>query len=185
MSLTSYRAAPPRVGLEEAEGRWALGKGCRVVTGSGWSVDLAATYSPASLDAVPWARRGFTAEFGMDRVGHPRHGHQVDRPPRRSGRRSEIGWPARMGLLRPLLSAYCPLEPASLAWAVGVEIGSDLGSRFSDRCGCGGRWRGSRSIGRLGPVGSNASPRFHFRPIDVVVCHGPDRETWFGGGFPA
>ena len=30
-----------------------------------------------------------------------------------------------------------------------------------------------------------ASLRFHLRPIDVVVFHGPDGETWFGGGFPA
>ena len=31
----------------------------------------------------------------------------------------------------------------------------------------------------------SASPRVHFRPIDVVVCHGPDSETWFCGRFPA
>ena len=54
MSLTSYRAAPPR------------GSGCRdrercFVGFSG----LAATYSPASWDAVPSARRRLTAEFGM------------------------------------------------------------------------------------------------------------------------
>ena len=30
-----------------------------------------------------------------------------------------------------------------------------------------------------------ASPRLHFRPIDVVVYHGPDGETWSCGGFPA
>ena len=36
------------------------------------------------------------------------------------------------------------------------------------------------SIGKL-----HALLHFHFRPIDVVVCHGPDRETLFQGGFPA
>ena len=39
--------------------------------GLGWWVDLAATYSPTSWDAVPWARRGFTAEFGMGSGGAP------------------------------------------------------------------------------------------------------------------
>ena len=37
----------------------------------GWWVDLAATYSPTSSDAVPWALRGFTAEFGMGSGGAP------------------------------------------------------------------------------------------------------------------
>src|SRR3954464_16087145 len=31
----------------------------------------------------------------------------------------------------------------------------------------------------------HASPRVHTRPIDVVVYHGPDGETWFCGRFPA
>ena len=38
---------------------------------SGGLVDLAATYSPTSWDAVPWALRGFTAEFGMGSGGAP------------------------------------------------------------------------------------------------------------------
>src|SRR3954469_15388970 len=33
--------------------------------------DPAATRSPASWDAVPWARRGFTAEFGTGSGGAP------------------------------------------------------------------------------------------------------------------
>jgi hypothetical protein len=31
----------------------------------------------------------------------------------------------------------------------------------------------------------NASPRLHIQPINVVVFHGPDREFSFRGGFPA
>ena len=31
----------------------------------------------------------------------------------------------------------------------------------------------------------HALQRFHTRPIDVVVYHGPDREHSFSGGFPA
>ena len=30
-----------------------------------------------------------------------------------------------------------------------------------------------------------ASPHVHTRPIDVVVYHGSDGETWFCGRFPA
>ena len=30
----------------------------------------------------------------------------------------------------------------------------------------------------------NASPRLHFRPIDVVVFHGPQGRSRFKGGFP-
>jgi hypothetical protein len=55
MSLTSYRAAPPRVGVFRGLIRAVLDR----------FEDLAATYSPASWDAVPWALGVFTAEFGM------------------------------------------------------------------------------------------------------------------------
>ena len=49
--------------------------------------DLAATYSPASWDAVPWALGVFTAEFGMgsgagpppEPPGRPRHAARVNR----------------------------------------------------------------------------------------------------------
>ena len=52
MSLTSYRAAPPRVG--------GIGSVER-----GGIAGLAATYSSAPWGAVPSAQRVFTAEFGM------------------------------------------------------------------------------------------------------------------------
>src|SRR4051794_41399709 len=73
MSLTSYRAAPPRVG----GGGNGRPRGCGLLVAGGdagewgWLVDLAATYSPTSWDAVPWALRGFTAEFGMGSGGAP------------------------------------------------------------------------------------------------------------------
>ena len=57
MSLTSYRAAPPRDsrrnGREEGEREL------------GGLAGLAATYSSTAGAAVPWALRVFTAEFGM------------------------------------------------------------------------------------------------------------------------
>src|SRR4051812_36221381 len=82
MSLTSYRAAPPRV-LAPLAGLRLAGRvrASRVVVAScfrdgrlspppwplsgrpGRPSDPAATRSPAPWGAVPWARRGFTAEF--------------------------------------------------------------------------------------------------------------------------
>jgi hypothetical protein len=45
---------------------------------------------------------------------------------------------------------------------------------------------GDDEAGRAISTGQlHALLHFHFRPIDVVVCHGPDRETSFQGGFPA
>jgi hypothetical protein len=42
-----------------------------LVVMAGGLLDLAATYSPTSWDAVPWAQPGFTAEFGMGSGGAP------------------------------------------------------------------------------------------------------------------
>jgi hypothetical protein len=72
MSLTSYRAAPPRV-VQVSGVRYQAPGGEReclscFLAPDAWSLsseDLAATYSPASWDAVPSALRVFTAEFGM------------------------------------------------------------------------------------------------------------------------
>ena len=63
MSLTSYRAAPPRGEREGAMGVMAFLCGVRKEGGL-WS-GLAVTYSPASWDAVPSAVARLTAEFGM------------------------------------------------------------------------------------------------------------------------
>jgi hypothetical protein len=139
MSLTSYRAAPPRED-QSSDGRWQKGRAAaagpglweagrdqqkaeggrqraatRAATGRGASaigplrsalLSLRAPGStwrrpalPPLLGAVPWARRSFTAEFGMDRVGPPRCGHQVEPGVQRSeirGQRSE-SLPGRPG----------------------------------------------------------------------------------------
>jgi hypothetical protein len=115
-------------------------------------VDLAATYSPTSWDAVPWALRGFTAEFGMGSGGAPAlsatrsSNHPATQPA--AGRRG--GWSRQVGMGWMRLSL------------MGVEV--------------------DRAI-RTGQL--HASPRVHTRPIDVVVYHGSDGETWFCGRFPA
>ena len=95
--------------------------------GRGWSVDLAATYSPTSWDAVPWALRGFTAEFGMGSGGAP-----------------------ALSATRSTDHPLCP-HPGGRGAGGGGWASPGMGGR-SRVGGCGCRWRGSRSIGRLGPV---------------------------------
>ena len=126
-------------------------------------MDLAATYSPAPCGAVPWALRGFTAEFGMGSGGAPALSatRSGDRPPGSGwdlGPAALLGWSA---------------TGAGLGWwqvGMGMMRLSLLGVEVD------------RAI-RTGQL--SASPRLHIRPIDVVVCHGPDSETWSCGGFPA
>src|SRR5579883_224182 len=102
MSLTSYRAAPPRgIGgrRTEARGRKRACPPSSVVRPLVWRGlrlaglacclcpgDLAATYSPASWDAVPLALRVFTAEFGMGSGVCP-----LAMTTRSSGQRTEDG----------------------------------------------------------------------------------------------
>jgi hypothetical protein len=96
---------------------------------------------------------------GRDRVGHPRCGRRVGRASR-TAPRGRVG---REG-----------------AWAGWLGMGRRL--RPSGGGAAAGAGELSRAIrtGRL-----RASPRLHPRPIDVVVCHGPDGEARSPGGFPA
>ena len=59
------------------------------------------------------------------------------------------------------------------------RAGEGLASRAWVEFGVRLSLEGSRSIERLGPVSLHALPRLHIRPIDVVVYHGSDSETWF------
>ena len=119
MSLTSYRAAPPRgevlVVLVRKEG-------------GSWS-GLAVTYSPASWDAVPSAAVRLTAEFGM--------GSGVSRslwPPDRI--RAPASLPPLGGVA--MQTSGVPSQ-AQLAWVVhasgswdGVSARHWIGSSLSD-----------------------------------------------------
>jgi hypothetical protein len=150
MSLTSYRAAPPRgdrTNCEESD----------LVGFSG----LAVTYSPASWDAVPSARRRLTAEFGMGSgVSLALLPPNLESPPGRGGRLRG----ARPRGTRDRLSRHSGRRPPR-----------GRASRLPDRI------EACRAIstGQL-----NALPRLYLRPIDVVVFHGPQGRPGFEGGFP-
>ena len=111
MSLTSYRAAPPRV----------VGVVVMRVWGGGW------TWRRPTL---PRLETQYHGRYGVsrpsserDRVGHPRYDHQVEQP---------------------------PAGPAADAGGGGGRAGKPWHGVALLQRGC--RWRGSRSIERLGPV---------------------------------
>ena len=124
------------------------------------SSGLAVTYSPASWDAVPSAPRRLTAEFGM--------GSGVSlaavaaKPAERTG-----GAPPRHETVLSMLVHDAGRGRSSFR-AAGVR-------RLPDRI------EACRAIstGQL-----HALLRFHLRPIDVVVFHGPRGRPGFEGGFP-
>ena len=166
MSLTSYRAAPPR------GNRWACRwfarrvragrRACREESVCVGFSGLAATYSPASWDAVPSARRRLTAEFGMGSgVSLALLTTRPGKPTRGGGRQAC----RRVGYTRPVLSMT-------------LGFSTSAGGRV---CRLPDRIEACRAIstGQL-----NALLRLHLRPIDVVVFHGPQGRPGFEGGFP-
>ena len=99
-------------------------------------------------------------------------GHQIDAPPGcRPG--------APPAAARPRAGTGAPLRWAGGGWGSASPGMGPL---------AGGLWwslTGEEVIRAIRTGQLCASPRLHFRPIDVVVYHGPDGETWSCGGFPA
>ena len=145
MSLTSYRAAPPRVG--------------EVVCGG----DVGLVGGPGG-DLLSRALRRST----MGAAGF--HGRV----------RNGIGWDTRA-------IGHQVDEPARFPPFGGAGRG-DAASRFGMGPGVAGlrlSLMGVEVIRAIRTGQLSASPRLHIRPIDVVVYHGSDGETWFCGRFPA
>ena len=169
MSLTSYRAAPPRGGVAAA---WVV-EGGRL--GEGGTVGGGMVGGPGGDLLSHVLRRSTMGAAGFHgRVrngvgwGTRAIGHQVEQPPPRpAAARPRAGGARRRRAGR---AAQAWVVPARSAWALGRMRLSLLGVEVD------------RAI-RTGQL--RASPRFHTRPIDVVVYHGSDGETWFCGGFPA
>ena len=170
MSLTSYRAAPPRA------------KCVRLIR-SGWR---------------RWARSGAVVVcvsrdvFAMCGSG----GDRLSRVLRHStmgagvfnGRvRDGIGFWARRSSHQTGASQCFWDWPAQGAATAGSSFGKHAASGaaglsatvFTDTDHGSDQVNRAISTGRL-----NASPRLHPRPIDVVVFHGPQGRSRFKGGFP-
>ena len=133
---------------------------------------LAATYSPASWDAVPSARRRLTAEFGMGSGVSLALGPPSRRSPR-GGRTTGL---AARGLLPGTRDPSC-----DVSFRLWTEPRSGRLPPGGRTCLLPDRIEAYRAIstGQL-----NALPRLYLRPIDVVVCHGPQGRPGFEGGFP-
>ena len=157
---------------------------------------LAAADSPVPWGTVPWALRGFTAEFGMGSGGAPALGHRAvpaslspravcDGPgareitPRSLRLRGDPGEITPCRLRRPGARGRPPRPVRD-----GVRCGVSAGY------GGAGLGRGSRGWGegsaieRLGPV-SCARCRACTSGLSTWWSTTALGETWFCGGFPA
>ena len=116
--------------------------------GLGGLEDLAATYSPATWVAVPWALGVFTAEFGMGSGAGP--------PPKPPGRPAHpVGVSGWEWFWWWVCLRACRGAGHAGVWLAAVRDGGS---------------RACRAI-RTGQL--RALPHFHTRPIDVLVLHGP------------
>ena len=121
--------------------------------------DLAATDSPATWVAVPWALGDFTAEFGMGSgVGPPLE------PPGRPAHPVVACWIGVSVVLVVCVGVVCAGRVGGAARPVPVWGG------VADCCAWWVDDRACRAI-RTGQL--RALPHFHIRPIDVLVLHGP------------
>ena len=167
MSLTSYRAAPPRVTIHVSN---CLRNSCPVTKKAALLTKRAAFEPP------------FLAGDHKEKLDEHAFGRPGSDLLSRVLRRSTISAGAFHGRVRNGIgcsrsaittrSAKRTLfeklffVPAT-AFAMGTENENDQADR-------------AISTGKL-----HALPHFHTRPIDVVVFHGSDRDHSFSGGFPA
>ena len=162
---------------------------------------LAASYSSAAGAAVPLAQRVFTAEFGMGSGVWPLA--MATRPSKAARDLASFasGWsgaapdtdpgPSPAGLVGGKRVVWCLLEEGMppLEWAPAFAGAlarptaprTDPGSPGLAVLAAGRRWEADRAIstGQL-----RGLPRFHLRPIDVMVSHGSQARPGFEEGFP-
>ena len=174
MSLTSYRAAPPRVGVVGRwRSRWWRGE-------AGWWGMVGGPGGDLLSHVLRRSTMGAAGFHGRVRNGigwgTRAIGHQVEEPPLCAPHqvRDLAGTPQRR---RPIADGAAPLREGSRIDTAG-------------KAGMGSWWLRLSLAGvevdraiRTGQL--RASPHVHTRPIDVVVYHGSDGETWFCGRFPA
>ncbi len=120
---------------------------------------LAATYSSASIEAVPWALRVFTAEFGM--------GSGVF--PLAMATRPALGFRTD-GFGRPGISRGSREE--SCGRCLGLALGFDPRRRSPAKRPFAGLPGEEKRFRAISTGWLKGLLRFHFRPIDVMISHG-------------
>ena len=155
MSLTSYRAAPPRdkvVGEESACGRAFVRFGGDLLS----HVLGRSTIGAAALNGRV-----------RDGIGCFARAHAT-KPAKRTG---EGFGPSGLASRAPTRLSFFVTDLGSMTSA-GQGTSGPPASGSDQACR-------AISTGQL-----NALPRLHLRPIDVVVFHGPQGRPGFEGGFP-
>ena len=206
MSLTSYRAAPPRVGGDRRRAagnrEWAkVGVYCRLpiadcrfdcrlpelcveedcsVLGRPGDDLLSHVLRQSTIGAKAFDGR-VRDGIGSDRLA------RATRPAKNGfGRRRTEG--RKEAFLRRLSSVFRLPREAKLEFARAEYVReqrrypSSVLRRLSSDSRLGDE---SNQVGRAISTGQlHALPRFHIRPIDVVVFHGSSGRTCFEAGFP-
>ena len=176
MSLTSYRAAPPRAKVVRL-----IRSGCPPVSGGlrGRSADRV----EGMLGVI--ALCGSGGDRLSRALRHSTMGAGVFNGRVRDG----IGFWARRSSHQTGTSQF--------VFGLAVQGAATAGSSFGKHAASGAAGlrvtvscvtdtdHGSDQVNRAISTGRlNASPRLHPRPIDVVVFHGPQGRSRFKGGFP-
>ncbi len=171
MSLTSYRAAPPRVKFRFCFRLWTAGFGSFCLRFFLFPFARALRVwrrptLPRLLTKYHW-RWGFSRpSSGWDRVRSPRHGRQT----RWARVFLKAGRGLRFRARRVCVFLSGRFHPHGLLSVLFFPVS------------CNGSGQAVRAISMawLHPL-----PGFHLPPIDVVVFHGPDGEHLFRGWLPA
>ena len=180
MSLTSYRTAPPRVMFSTEPGSAGVLDAVSRRTGgsSGVFVFFLRAVRGFFLRAAVFRHGeedgGVSGGPGDGLLSHVSSRSTIGAEGFHGRVRNGIGW----GTLAPVTGSSRHSAPRGSrrlrggGWVFLLRGSGDLAAR--------GEFVRAIRTGKL-----HALPRFHIRPIDVVVFHGSDGETWFRGGFPA
>jgi hypothetical protein len=176
MSLTSYRAAPPRVGRF---GVWLSWRCCN----DGWIGRPGGDLLSRALRHSTMGAGGFHGRV-RDGIGCG--------PPAMTTRSSNP--PAALGVSRGVGPRRRPRRCSGGSWFWCGVCHAGVMREVTLRGLCAGDdfrawWWGDRAARAIRTGQLRALPHVHIRPIDVMVSHGPvgvaPGETSFRGGFPA
>ena len=166
MSLTSYRAAPPRDSQSASRARNGRETGEREL--GDWRAWRRPTLPPL-FEAVPWALRVFTAEFGMGSGAWPLAMATRPGKPLVMRRAREVSGCVRH---RPRGVWRCT-RAVVRRWWLSAQLGCACRRGATS---CTGQRLWIKPIRAISTGQLRGLLPFHLRPIDVVVYHGSRRD---------